>query len=95
MRANHPGIVAKTALTAFATTYLPPVLVYYIFRQPLVILASLVIEVVLVPVVGLVYFITELCKGWAYAVGEASERFCSYGHNIYSIERLWRGEAKK
>ena len=69
--------------------------VYYIFRQPLVILASLVIEVVLVPVVGLVYFITELCKGWAYAVGEASERFCSYGHNIYSIERLWRGEAKK
>ena len=26
MRANHPGIVAKTALTAFATTYLPPVL---------------------------------------------------------------------
>ena len=26
MRANHPGIAAKTALTAFATTYLPPVL---------------------------------------------------------------------
>ena len=26
MRASHPGIAAKTALTAFATTYLPPVL---------------------------------------------------------------------
>jgi len=26
MRANHPGIVAKTALTAFATEYLPPAL---------------------------------------------------------------------
>ena len=26
MRANYPGIVAKTALTAFATQYLPPVL---------------------------------------------------------------------
>lgn len=69
--------------------------VYYIFRQPLVILASLAIEVALAPVVGLVYFITELCKAWAYAVSEASERFCSYGYNISHIGRLWRGEEKK